>query len=185
MSVCRTSFRRTGDHPENVSPASRRPFSRASIRQAGDFPFGRLPASRRPSRWISFRQAGDCPSCGSSPPGEPGFPTIRFYPGEPFKSRPVVPSSKLSGRPFAIPLPEGSGFAGLRKSGFGLRFPRCLALLSGCPTRASLASFPKDIGPLGTGGVLNFRTVSGRSFVTAKGQYGQAARFAKGLRACG
>src|SRR5689334_24505264 len=55
--------------------------------------------------------------------------------------------------PISIPLPESSGLAGLRESGFGFGSPRCLALLPGCPTRASLASFPKDLGPLGTGGV--------------------------------
>lgn len=56
-SACRTSFRRTGDHPRNVFPASRRPFRRASIRQAGDFPSDILPASRRLSVAALFRRA--------------------------------------------------------------------------------------------------------------------------------
>ena len=114
---------------------------RTSFRQAGDHSLDILPASRRLSvRLFSTRRTwlSDRP----------------FLSGRTLRGRCGLPSSKLSGRPFAIPSPEGSGFAGLRKSGFGLRFPRCLALLPGCPTRASLASFPKDIGPLGTGGVL-------------------------------
>jgi hypothetical protein len=157
------------------SKASSSPSLRTSTEQAPLPPCGRLsgepatiherlsgkPATIRSgvhpaSRRLSLRHPSGKPAivpCGSSPPGEPGFPTIGSSPGEPFDFPPVVPSSKLSGRPFAIPLPEGSGFAGLRKSGFGLGFPRRLALLPGCPARASLISFPKDLDQIGTGGV--------------------------------
>ena len=110
--------------------------------------------------------------------GRTRFPDRPFLSGQALRFPSGLPSSKLSGRPFAIPLPEGSGLAGLRKSGFGLEFPRCLALLPGCPTRASLASFPKDIGPLGTGGVWSFFPVAGWSLLTARGQTDSVSRVA-------
>ena len=112
-------------------------------------------------------------------PGRTRLPDRPFLSGRTLRGRCGLPSSKLSGRPFAIPLPEGAGLAGLRKSGFGFGSPRCLALLPGCPTRASLASFPKDIGPLGTGGVWSFFPVAGWSLLTARDQNVAPIRFAQ------
>ena len=151
----RTSFRQAGDHPSGVHPASRRlslehPSGKPAIVRLRLFSIGRTRSADRP--FLSRR-------------------TLR--------SRCGLPSSKLSGRPFAIPLPEGSGLAGLRKSGFGFGSPLCLALLPGCPTRASLASFPKDLGPLGTGGVWSFFPVAGWSLLTASDQNDSTPRFAK------
>jgi hypothetical protein len=112
-------------------------------------------------------------------PGRTRLPDLQFLSGQALRFPSGLPSSKLSGRPFVLPLPEGSGPTGLRKSGFGFGFPRCLALLPGCPTRASLASFPKDIGPLGTGGVWSFFPVAGWSLLTARHQNVRLARFAQ------
>ena len=124
-----------------------------------------FPASRR----LSFRLFSI---------GRTRFPDRPFLSGRTLRVPFGLPSSKLSGRPFALPSPGGSGPAGLRKSGFGFGFPRRLALLPGCPTRASLASFPKDLGPLGTGGVAEVHAVSGRPSLTAKGQSDSPPRVA-------
>lgn len=163
-SVRRTSSRRTGDHPANVSPASRRPF------------VGRLSGKPATFPRTSFRQAGDCPLRLFST-GRTRLPDRPFLSRRTLRVPSGLPSSKLSGRPFAVPSPEGDGSAGLRKSGFGLGFPRRLALLPGCPTRALLISFPKDLDQLGTGGVSEVHAVSGRSSLTAKSQDAVPARF--------
>jgi hypothetical protein len=138
----------------------------ASIRQAGDFPADILPASRRLS------------VCGPLSTGRTRLGDRPFLSGRTLQVPSGLPSSKLSGRPFAVPLPEGSSSAGLRESGFGLGFPRRLALLPGCPTRASLVSFPKDLDPLCTGGVSEFLPVSGWSLLTAKCQHDSPVRVA-------
>jgi len=152
-----------------------------------------LQTSRGKPRFRLFgRLSGKPATILEHPSGKPAIVRLRLFstgrtrlPDRPFLSgrtlrgRCGLPSSKLSGRPFAIPLPEGSGLAGLRKSGFGFGSPRCLALLPGCPTRASLASFPKDLGPLGTGGVWSFFPVAGWSLLTARNQNVRVARFAQ------
>ena len=152
--------------PSDFHEASPASVCRTSFRQAGDHPR------------TSFRQAGDCPFRLFST-GRTRYPDLQFLSGQALRFPSGLPSSKLSRRPFAIPLPESSGLAGLRKSGFGFGFPRCLALLPGCPTRASLASFPKDLRSLGTGGVWSFFPVAGWSLLTARGQNVRPDRFAQ------
>ncbi len=162
----RDSSKQAPRHPFRLHTASRASVCRTSFRQAGDHPR------------TSFRQAGDCPF-RLFPTGRTRYPDLQFLSGQALRFPSGLPSSKLSRRPFAIPLPESSGLAGLRKSGFGFGFPRCLALLPGCPTRASLASFPKDLRSLGTGGVWSFVPVAGWSLLTARGQNVRPDRFAQ------
>jgi hypothetical protein len=74
------TFSRRFDNVGSLPPiplTESKPRVGTSIRQAGDFPADIFPASRRLS------------VCGSFPPGEPGIPTVRSFPGEPFKSLPV------------------------------------------------------------------------------------------------
>jgi hypothetical protein len=96
-----------------------------------------------PSVWTSFRQAGDHPGrlsgepatilFGSFPPGEPGFPTIRFSPGEPFESLPVPFRASSPGGlsrflcPKA-PVPPDSG-----KVGSALGFPAASRFFPAAP----------------------------------------------------
>jgi hypothetical protein len=174
--------------PAASNPGSSKQASADPFRLSRGKPCFRLsdvfPASRRPScEHLSGKPAIVRFRLFST--GRTRFPDRPFLSGRTLRVPSGLPSSKLSGRPFAVPLPEGAGSAGLRESGFGFGFPRYLALLPGCPTRASMASFPKDLGLFGTGGVLEFRAVAGWSSLTAKGHHGWAIRFAKGLRACG
>jgi hypothetical protein len=117
--------------------------------------------------------------------GRTRFPDRPFLSGRTLQVPSGLPPSKLIGRPFALPSAEASSPAGLRKSGFGFGLPLRLALLPGCPTRASLVSFPKDLDPLCTGGVSEFLPVSGWSLLTAKCQCAPVGRFAKAESACG
>ena len=178
----------TAPNPGELKQAPDHPFrlkqGKPRFRPSDVFPASRRPSCGRPSGKpatfprTSFRQAGDCP-CRLFSIGRTRFPDRPFLSGRTLRVPFGLPGSKLPGRPFAVPSPEGSGPAGLRKSGFGLGFPRRLALLPGCPTRASLVSFPKDLDLIGTGGVAEFRAVSGGSSLTAKGQHDRPARVAQ------
>lgn len=134
----------------------------ASIRQAGDFPVGVL------------RQAGDLPAdilpasrrlsvCGPLSTGRTRLGDRPFLSGRTLPVPSGLPSSKLSGRPFAVPSPEGDGPPDSGKVGSAWGFPAASRFFPAAPperpwspsrrisTLSALAafrsSFPFPVGP--------------------------------------
>ena len=71
--------------------------------------------------------------CGSFPPGEPGFPTVRFSPGEPFEAGAVSLRASSPGGLSQFPCPKAQVSPDSGKVGSALGFPAASRFFPAAP----------------------------------------------------